>query len=61
MSAENGKVCCNCRHDIRYNVAGTIQTVCDIDNHYIGYVQCFEGWCRHWARETKWDKEVTNK
>lgn len=24
---------------------------CDIDNHYIGYIECMEGWCRHWAKE----------
>ena len=26
-----------------------------IDGHYIGYVQCFTNWCRHWATdELKW-------
>lgn len=59
MSEENGKVCCNCRHNLRipYKDSPMIShNECEIDGHRIGYVECFEGWCRHWARETKWDK-----
>jgi hypothetical protein len=26
-----------------------------VDGHYINYVACFEDWCRHWARDKKWD------
>lgn len=51
MSVENNKVCCNCRHNIRTGEIGNIQCHCDIDNHYIGYVQCMEYWCRHWSKE----------
>lgn len=58
MSEENGKVCCNCRHNIRTEEKGHITCHCEIDGHYIGYVACFEDWCKHWARETKWDNEV---
>ena len=54
MSAENGKVCCNCRHCIRqFGDTGLCQTYCEIDNHYIGYVKCHEGWCRHWSKERR--------
>ena len=57
MSVENGKVCCNCRHDIRTkDNDGDIKTTCDIDGSYIGYVKCMTGWCRHWAK----DKEVAD-
>ncbi len=53
MSEENGKVCCNCRHNARkkdiYN-GGTI-CVCDIDDRYLGYIEVMTGWCRHWAKE----------
>lgn len=57
MSAENGKVCCNCRHDIRTkDKSGDIKNTCDIDGSYIGYVRCMTGWCRHWAKESE-DKE----
>ena len=53
MSAENGKVCCNCRHcnrvkDEKYNV--TICR-CNIYNRYMSYAQVMEGWCKHWAEE----------
>ena len=53
MSVENGKVCCNCRHNLRGkdDKYGIVMCVCDIDNHYIGYTECMEGWCRHWAKE----------
>lgn len=51
MSVENGKVCCNCRHNKRVVSENRDECQCEIDDHYIGYIECFEGWCRHWARE----------
>ena len=52
MSAENGKVCCNCRHCYRREGKfGMGETYCEIDDHYIGYVEYFEHWCRRWAKE----------
>lgn len=51
MSEENGKVCCNCRHNIRTEENGRIVPRCDLDNHCIGYIDTFEHWCRHWAKE----------
>lgn len=54
MSVENGKVCCNCRHNSRQVVTvhpSRIECHCDLDNHYIGYIECMEYWCRHWAKE----------
>lgn len=62
MSVENGKVCCNCRHNIRklkYRITA-IECYCDIDNHYIGYVECMEGWCKHWAKERQTESEERN-
>jgi len=48
----NEKVCCNCRHNIRKkDKDGRIECECDIDNSYIGYVQCMNYKCRHWAKE----------
>ena len=56
---ENRKrCCCNCRHCIRILMKTYIETRCEIDGHYIGYVECFEGWCRRWAKDHKFD-EVT--
>ena len=52
------KVCCNCRHNIRTGELTNIECHCDKDGHYIGYVACFEDWCKHWAKDKKWeDKE----
>jgi hypothetical protein len=44
--------CVNCRHNIRKEKpSGNIECVCEITNEHIGYVKCFEGWCRHWAKQ----------
>ena len=51
MSAENGKVCCNCRHNKRVVRDKRDECRCEIDDHFIGYIECFEGWCRRWAKE----------
>ena len=52
------KVCCNCNHNIRTPKKDYIECQCDKDGHYIGYVACFEDWCKHWAKDKKWeDKE----
>lgn len=47
--------CVNCRHNIRITQDGYCKCECDIDGHRIGYVECFEHWCRHWAKDHKWD------
>lgn len=48
---EKQRVCCNCRN----RKASEVVSKCMIDGHYIGYVQCFTNWCRHWATdELKW-------
>lgn len=49
------KVCCNCGNCERRPERGGIETYCAIDNHRIGYVECFTHKCKHWKRETKWD------
>lgn len=51
MSSENNKICCNCRHNIRTGKIPDIECHCDIDGHYIGYIACFEHWCRHWTKD----------
>ena len=59
MSVENGKVCCNCRHNIRTEdkFGGGTFCHCDINKLYMGYGTVMTGWCRHWAK----DKEVKNE
>ena len=48
------RCCCNCRHNMRSESADG-DNRCDIDWSYISYTQCFEGWCRHWAKD-KWQE-----
>lgn len=52
--------CCNCRRNIRKEENGTVECYCEIDGHYIGYIECFEDWCDRWAIERKWEKEADN-
>ena len=57
MSEENGKVCCNCRHNIRTQAEDIITCHCEMDEHYIGYIAYFEGWCRHWAKDRNFEED----
>lgn len=50
------RVCCNCRHNIRIPQKTYIECKCDIDGHCIGYTECFDCWCRRWARERRGDE-----
>lgn len=58
------RCCCNCGHDIRIPRKDMPELVdhneCDLDGHYIGYVDCFENWCRHWKPD-KFEREERNK
>jgi hypothetical protein len=51
-SGHEGKarVCCSCRHNKRIPNGTDMQCKCDIDGHYIGYIECFDCWCRRWQR-----------
>lgn len=52
MSVENGKVCCNCNHNIRdKDDDNIIHCWCNIEGKYLSYFEVMEGWCRHWAKE----------
>ena len=51
--------CVNCRHNKRTPRRSKyvfMECRCDIDNHLIGYVDCFEGWCKRWAKDHKFDE-----
>lgn len=54
--SDRKRCCCNCRHDIRTWDGGNCTNHCEIDGHYIGYIECFEGWCRRWAKD-KWQDD----
>ena len=46
------RICCNCKHNIRELARKLpIRNYCEIDRHYIGYIDCFDCWCKHWAKE----------
>lgn len=57
MNGERKRVCCNCGNNKRIadEHGMIIRNECAIDGHYIGYVECMEGWCRRWKKERKWE------
>ena len=57
MDDERRKRCCvNCRHNIRTGKFTYIKCHCEIDGHYIGYLDAIDGWCRRWATDKdKWE------
>lgn len=58
MSEQNGKVCCNCRHNIRkWDEYDDCYCWCEVENEKMGYTRVMIGWCRHWTK----DKEVENE
>ena len=56
VMADRKRCCCNCGRNIRHEVAPYgIECYCEIDGHYIGYIECFEGWCRRWKKSHTFD------
>ena len=58
LMEERKRVCCNCGNNIHI-ISDTdivVRCECAIDGHYIGYLECFEYWCRRWKRDRKWDE-----
>ena len=51
------RFCVNCGHNIREATHYGIECRCEIDNHRIGYVECFEHWCRRWCKDRKWENK----
>ena len=50
--ADRKRCCCNCGRNIRHEVESYgIECYCEIDGHRIGYIECFEGWCRRWKSD----------
>lgn len=43
------RVCCFCAHNIRIDN----YCKCELDDHYISYVGCFENWCRRWKKDRR--------
>lgn len=53
MSAENGKVCCNCRHCIRRRNKkyGIIACKCEKYDRYLSYAEIMGDWCKAWKKK----------
>lgn len=45
LDRERKRVCCNCEHRILGD-----SDQCEIDGHYISYLECFYGWCQRWKQ-----------
>ena len=58
--ADRKRCCCNCGNNIRIKDTDGFVTHCEcaIDKHYIGYLECFEGWCRRWKKDHTFDVVV---
>ena len=46
MSVENGKVCCNCKHNIRTKGLDLIECRCDFDGSWLSFVAVMTHWSR---------------
>lgn len=51
MTEENGKVCCNCRHNIRTGEKNNIECHCDIDGSWLSYTTVMTYSCKYWSRD----------
>ena len=53
MSAENKKVCCNCRHCIRRRDEKYDMIVCRCEKYdrYLSYAEVMGGLCKGWKKE----------
>lgn len=43
--------CVNGWNNKRIPKTDYVECRCEFDGHSIGYVECFEGWCRHWRKD----------
>ena len=49
--AEKQRFCMTCYHYQPVEEKGRTNIICDVDGHYIGYIQASEQWCRRWKHE----------
>ena len=50
-TTKENECCCSCIHNIRKGEISNLECWCDIDEHYIGYVECFIRVCEEWKGE----------
>ena len=54
---ERKRFCVNCGNNIRKGDIANIECYCQIDGHYIGYLDNFVHWCRRWKKGVKGNEE----
>ena len=52
--------CCSCKHNKRKSDEKGIYCECEIDGHYIGYIECFDSVCERWKKNNM-DYETLRK
>ena len=52
--------CCSCKHNKRKSDEKGIYCECEIDGHYIGYIECFDSVCERW-KNNNMDYETIRK
>ena len=50
------KACISCDHFLYNSDDQGGYNFCDIDNHYIGYVDAWTVTCKHHRKDTRWEK-----
>lgn len=56
MGNDRKYVCCNCGNNIRTQIdEAHVRCNCQIDGHYIGYLDNFEHWCNRWRKDKSWE------
>lgn len=50
--------CVNCGNNIRTLEKDGVICRCKLNNRSIGYVECFEGWCKHWRKDRSFDENA---
>ena len=49
---EDEKCCCSCKRNIRESTPdGYVDCHCELDGHYIGYVNNFNNVCEEWEED----------
>lgn len=52
---ERKRCCCNCGNCERIDKGTYKENRCAIDGRYIGYIETFESWCKHWCKDHTFD------
>lgn len=48
INTERKRMCLNCYF---YKIEGASAYCCREGKRYLHYVECFNGWCKHWCKQ----------